>query len=50
MTIVLETGNIPEEWKKSRTVMIPKTAKPTVKELRPIALTNVGCKLIDGSS
>ena len=50
MNIVLETGNIPEEWKKSRTVMIPKTAKPTVKELRPIALTNVGCKLIDGSS
>ena len=26
--------------------MIPKTAKPTVKDLRPIALTNAGYKLM----
>ena len=42
---VLEDGTVPEKWKRSRTVMIPKTRKPTAKEHRPIALTNVGYKL-----
>ena len=43
--IVLEDGIVPGGWKKSRTVMIPKTNKPRAREHRPIALTNVGYKL-----
>ena len=39
---VLEEGTVPEKWKRSRMVMIPKTRKLTAKEHRPIALTNVG--------
>ena len=31
MNTTLESGNVPEEWKKSRTVMIPKTRKPTAR-------------------
>lgn len=34
---VLETANIPQEWKASNTTMIPKQAKPTAKDLPPIA-------------
>ena len=45
---VLEDGTVPEKWKRSKTVMIPKTKKPTAKEHRPIALTNVGYKLFMG--
>ena len=29
---VLEEGTVPEKWKRSRTVIIPKTRKPTAKE------------------
>ena len=36
----------PEEWKKSKTIMIPKTRRPKVSELRPIALTDVSYKLL----
>ena len=43
---VLETGRVPEGWRESRTVMLPKTSKPKANELRPIALTNVGYKLM----
>ena len=43
---VLEEGTVPEKWKRSRTVMLPKTRKPTAKEHRTIALTNVGYKLL----
>lgn len=42
---ILETNKIPEEWKTSKTVMIPKTAKPKVNELRPLAITNISYKL-----
>ena len=44
-TAVLNEGTIPEGWKESKTVMIPKTGKPTAREHRPIALTNVGYKI-----
>ena len=42
---ILVTGVIPESWKKTRTVMIPKTAKPTAEQLRPIAITDVTYKV-----
>ena len=32
--------------KESNTILIPKNKKPKVNELRPISLTNVGCKVI----
>ena len=35
----------PEEWSKSRTKMVEKKSKPTVKDLRPIALTNISYKI-----
>jgi hypothetical protein len=38
-------GRPPDSWKRSKTSMIPKTKKPTVTQMRPIALTNVGYKL-----
>ena len=41
---VLE-GNVPNEWKVSKTVMIPKVSKPQAKQLRPIALTDVSYKI-----
>ena len=44
----LVDGTVPEKWKRSRTVMIPKTKEPRAKEHRPIALTNVGYKLFMG--
>ena len=39
------TGSVPEQWKVSKTVLIPKTNKPTVKQLRPICLTDVSYKI-----
>ena len=39
-----EEGKV-ETWKVSHTKMIPKKAKPTADELRPIALTNVSYKM-----
>ena len=38
---VLELGEVPEGWKRSRTVMIPKKKRPTVTDLRPIAMTDI---------
>ena len=35
----------PPDWEESNTTMIPKTSKPKVKDLRPIAVTNVSYKL-----
>lgn len=46
MKSTLESGHVPPSWKESRTVMIPKTRCPKAKDLRPIALTNVGYKLM----
>ncbi len=42
---VLETGDIPHEWRTSQTKMIPKKTKPTAKDLCPIALTNYSYKI-----
>ena len=36
---------VPRRWKISRTKMIKKTRRPTVKDYRPIALLDVGYKL-----
>ena len=41
----LDAEDKPESWKKSKTKMIPKSTKPTAKDLRPIALTNVSYKI-----
>ena len=46
MKEVMETGNVPRGWKESRTVMIPKVKKPKASDLRPIALLNVGYKIM----
>ncbi|XP_068234279.1 uncharacterized protein [Palaemon carinicauda] len=37
--------NNPEKWKASKTKMIKRARKSTVKDLRPIALTNASCKI-----
>lgn len=37
--------SIPASWNESRTILIPKKRKPLVKDLRPIALTNITYKL-----
>ena len=42
---VLCWGSPPEYWRKSKTVMIPKTKQPKAMEFRPIALTNVEYKI-----
>ena len=42
---IIEEENPPQEWKQSTTVMIPKNRKPTVDQLRPLALTNVSYKI-----
>ena len=41
----LNSATKPEEWRKSRTNLIEKRSKPTIKDYRPIALTNVSYKL-----
>ena len=42
MNKVMEEGIVPKGWKKSKTVMIPKTKKSEPKDHRPIVLTSVG--------
>ena len=41
----LKRKHKPPSWKTSNTKMIPKKARPTVKDLRPIALTEISYKL-----
>ena len=41
----IEEKEKPSEWKLSRTKMIEKRKKPTAKDLRPIALTDISYKL-----
>ena len=43
---VIKDNKIPESWRSSKTVMIPKNNKPKVREHRPIALTNSGYKIL----
>ncbi|CAL4152117.1 unnamed protein product, partial [Meganyctiphanes norvegica] len=42
---VIEAEEVPESWTKSRTKMIKKIGKPTWRDFRPIALTNVSYKI-----
>ena len=42
---ILESGEPVNEWSVLKTCMIPKVPKPTVKQLRPIALLNVDYKI-----
>ena len=43
---IVTEGGEPDEWREYRTVMIPKKKKPTVGDLRPIALTDVSYKMV----
>ena len=43
---VLEEKHELTEWKKSKTIMIPKKNRPTETELRPIAMTNLTYKIL----
>ena len=42
---VLGEREVPETWKKSRTTMVKKERRPTVKDFRPIAITDVSYKM-----
>ena len=41
-------GSVPAEWKRSKTILIPKTPKPKASDLRPIALIDVSYKILMG--
>ena len=41
----LQSENKPPQWKISKTVLIAKNRKPTVKDFRPLALTDISYKL-----
>ena len=43
---VLEEKQEPTDWKKSKTIMMPKNNRPTETELRPIAITDVSYKIL----
>ena len=38
--IIKQEEMSPNSWALSKTVMVPKKKKPTIRDLRPIALTN----------
>ena len=42
---LMRDGRPPADWKKSSTILIPKKGKPTSRELRPLAMTNVTYKI-----
>ncbi|KAM7297104.1 hypothetical protein ISCGN_022257 [Ixodes scapularis] len=46
---VWETGSVPDDWKESLVVPIPKPGKPpiSIQNLRPISLTSNVCKLAE---
>ena len=46
--ILDKKDKLPSTWRESKTVLIPKKNIPTVKDLRPIALTNATYKLFMG--
>lgn len=41
LNLLMQEFEVPEGWKSSRTKLLPKKDKPTEKDLRPIALTNI---------
>ena len=45
---VMETGQIPASWKTSKTILLKKKTRPTIEDLRPIALTNCSYKILMG--
>ena len=46
--IMRQEDMIPDSRVQSKTVMVPKTKKPTIRDLRPIVLTNATYKLFMG--
>ena len=46
--IIKQENEIPQTWCTSKTVLVPKKSKPTIRDLRPIALTNATYKLFMG--
>ena len=45
---VLENNNIPQNWRHSKTTLVPKNNKPTVKDFRPLAGTDITYKTLMG--
>ena len=45
---ILRHREVPEQWKRSKTIMIEKKVKPTIRDFRPIALTNASYKIFMG--
>ena len=46
--ILNKEDNMPNSWLQTKTVMLTKKKKPTVRDLRPIALTNANYKMFMG--
>ena len=44
--LLQEETEVPTSWMTSITKLIPKSNKPTAKDLRPIALTNIFYKMM----
>ena len=45
---IINDGEVPLQWKISKTILINKNSKPQVSYLRPIALTDVSYKILMG--
>ncbi len=48
LNAVIDTGIFPDTWKTSNNKLLEKKAKPTIKDLRPIALTDTTQILLMG--